>query len=209
MGGTKKIGGTSRGSPLYVSYKPCFGVPHNTHLKYSIAAGNTTWVLVDMYMESNLQIPANDSPANIIQSLGKLLYTLFTGNDAPATNHSRDRNNDNPREELVQSSSQQATKTRRAFNHKSLIERLLQSGYPSTSVCRLLNDLMDNPITSLDEIIQDLEQMNAQPHIYLVNPENEFYSTPLNFGQRYYGRSNELAKLLELITTVTNKQQLY
>ena len=168
--------------------------------------GLIQWILLDMDVKySDVRIPStNMNIAILMQNVGKLLYAIFSQNDAPApeaqySNGDKDKGIETTR---------RSPKTRRSAS-TSLFQQLIELGYP-ISVCRLLSDLIDggtthHPITSFDDIIRDLEQMNSHPHIFLHNPENEFYASSIHFGQRYNGRSKELAKLLE-ITTVPNER---
>ena len=88
------------------------------------------------------------------------------------------------------------------------------------SVCRLLSDLQEDnrkeaasppisstgdnsprmPALSVEDVIQDLQHMSFHPEIYLYDPGTEFYSTKLLFGQRLYGRKDELTQLLGIST---------
>ncbi|KAL7450793.1 hypothetical protein ACHAWC_002644, partial [Mediolabrus comicus] len=88
------------------------------------------------------------------------------------------------------------------------------------SVCRLLSDLQEDnrkeaasppisstgdnsprmPALSVEDVIQDLQHMSFHPEIYLYDPGTEFYSTKLLFGQRLYGRKDELTHLLGIST---------
>ncbi|KAL7469599.1 hypothetical protein ACHAXS_009844 [Conticribra weissflogii] len=60
-----------------------------------------------------------------------------------------------------------------------------------------------NPFKTIDEIIQDLEEMKAQPHLFLFDrPNNAVTSSPITpvFGRQYYGRLKELTQLLAVPT---------
>mmetsp|Transcript_7551 Transcript_7551/g.17117 ORF Transcript_7551/g.17117 Transcript_7551/m.17117 type:complete len:1310 (+) Transcript_7551:61-3990(+) len=161
------------------------------------------WIIMDVKCCCAQTSSVNMNTATLMQHLGKLIYAIFSQNDASAS-ETHFSNGDGARASKICAA---AHKARRRMS-KSLFEHLIESGKP-ISVCRFLNDLTgkgktSHPIISFDDVIRDLEQMNSQPHIFLFNPEDTFYTLNLNFGQGYYGRSKELAKLLE-ITTVPNE----
>ena len=152
---------------------------------------------------SEPQTPNNMMSApigTVMETIGKLLRGIFIQKDAPVPDEvTSNIGQQAGGAELVE----HASKIRRSVS-KSLFERLIESGYP-ISVCRLLNDLTErgdtsHPITSFDDVMHELDKMNTHPHIYLHNPENGFITSSPHFGQRYYGRSKELAKLLEITT---------
>ena len=98
----------------------------------------------------------------------------------------------------------QASKSRKSDND-SLFSTLLETGEYPISICRLLSDVMEegsidirNPITSLNDVIQDLEQMSNNPQTFLFDQGNDFYSSNLHLGQGYYGRVEELTTMLEI-----------
>ncbi|KAL7546664.1 hypothetical protein ACHAWF_009998 [Thalassiosira exigua] len=99
----------------------------------------------------------------------------------------------------------QRSSKQRQRTDRHLFDRLLESGHPA-SIGRLLGDLIDggslshHPITSFDDVIHELEQMRSKPHVFLFDPEDDFATSTLHFGQRYHGRSRELNALLEIAT---------
>mmetsp|Transcript_32513 Transcript_32513/g.78696 ORF Transcript_32513/g.78696 Transcript_32513/m.78696 type:complete len:1338 (-) Transcript_32513:142-4155(-) len=97
--------------------------------------------------------------------------------------------------------SRQNSKIRRGGEAgNSLFSTLLETRQYPVSVCRLLHDMLDERsdsyISSLDDAIQDLEQMSNSPDIYLYDQGHEFYSKNLRFGQGYYGRMEELTTVI-------------
>mmetsp|Transcript_29350 Transcript_29350/g.63181 ORF Transcript_29350/g.63181 Transcript_29350/m.63181 type:complete len:1300 (-) Transcript_29350:155-4054(-) len=168
------------------------------------------WKLVDMGMKyfDNAQISSESeegTSGTILQSLGNLLHAIFSPKDALVP-EAQDPNGFLGEEiETAQGGGK-----RRSAN-KSLFHQLIQNGLP-ISVCRLLSDLIDGGANSdhseisVDHVIQDLEQMTSLPDLFLYDPDDEFFASTIHFGQKFYGRLNELAKLLE-ITTVTNVGQ--
>jgi len=91
----------------------------------------------------------------------------------------------------------------------SLFSLLLETGNYPTSICRLLSDIIgvgnegkaENPYTSIDDVILDLEQMLNYPHLFLHDPGNDFYSSNPNFDQgSMYGRVKELTRVLQVST---------
>jgi len=55
-----------------------------------------------------------------------------------------------------------------------------------------------NGVPSLDEVIQDLEEMSNNPHVFLYDQCNDFYCSNLQLGQGHYGRVKELTTLREI-----------
>ena len=179
------------------------------------------WIILDMDVKCSDARPTSENinVANLMPSLGKLLHAIFSPNNDAMTpdrqcsnEHAKQGIDDISAPDEHYSSRDVATgikSTRRGSKMRrsakaSLFQQLIESGYP-TSVCRLLHDLIDRgdthlSILSFDDIICDLEQMISQPHIFLNNPENEFYTSAINFGQIYFGRSKELAKIIEIAT---------
>ena len=149
---------------------------------------------------------ANTDVAAVMKSVGTLLYAIFAPNGAQVP-EVQASDCDIDRDLCI---TPPFSKTKRNAS-QSFFQQLIERNYP-ISVCRLLNDLIEgakvpHPISSFEDIIQDLEAMNAQPHIFLHNPEIEFCASTIQFGQRHHGRSQELATLLE-ITTVPNTRNV-
>lgn len=165
------------------------------------------WIILDVKCSCAQTSSVHIKTDTLMQHLGKLIYEIFCQNNASSSETHYDYGSEG--DGLTSSDTKQHKMRRRTS--KSLFEHLIESGYP-ISVCRFLNDLTNrgktsHPIISFDDVIRDLEQMNSQPHIFLFNPEDEFHTSKLIFGRGYYGRSKELAKLLE-ITTVPNKMNV-
>mmetsp|Transcript_19307 Transcript_19307/g.36070 ORF Transcript_19307/g.36070 Transcript_19307/m.36070 type:complete len:316 (+) Transcript_19307:673-1620(+) len=167
------------------------------------------WVLLDIevkYLDSRFP-SEHASTAAVMQSVGKLLFAIFSlNNNAFETEALYSKGEIERRTETLHHSS----KTRRSAS-KSLFQQYIELRFP-ISVCRFLSDLIGSDMThhsiiSFDEIIHDLEQMISHPQVFLFNPANDFYTSTINFGQRYYGRSKELAKLFE-ITTIPNESRV-
>ena len=139
-----------------------------------------------------------------IQILGRLLYSVFaigkhpppsylferTHQQTPTSFTSRDGGGDDCNILSFQ---------RLRMTERSVFTRLIEENNFPTSVCLLLSDMIDvdpqcsaavMPITSFGDVIQDLEQMVSRPQTYLHND-----TCPPAFGQKYYGREEEVATL--------------
>ena len=85
-----------------------------------------------------------------------------------------------------------------------LFSELVDCGDYPISVCRLLSDMIgtddggmtDSPCISLEEVMDDLEQMSSHPSLFLDNPIDGFFSSPLRFDRGCYGRENEVDTIL-------------
>ena len=159
------------------NYEPCTDGGVNEQLKTS--THGTRWILLGMEINApddvldTAQTSVQDSMYDLpMQILGNIFYSIFSLDKEQLFQSFR-------KEELACSriievnddfdeSSPRISKNRRNAD-TSLFSHLLESGKCPISVCRLISDMIDadgdgdskadSPVNSLDEVIQDLEQM--------------------------------------------------
>ena len=140
---------------------------------------------------------------SLMQNVGRLMYAIFSNgsSDVPLSLFVQPNEGD----ESYAEDDRKCRKMRRS-NGNSLFAFLLEKGQYPTSVCRLLSDMMDeksdHSISSFGDVIEDLEQMSNNPHVYLYNQGSELYSSNLTFGQGHYGRMTEVTTMLEITNRI-------
>ena len=138
-----------------------------------------------------------------IQILGKLLYSIFSIGKSPPSNLFIEGEAKTTRRASDVSETSRHSKSPRP-TEPTLFSRLIETKSFPISICRLLSDLIDigpsgtadSPFTSLEEVIQDLEQMISQPQKFLHDPHHP-QAAPI-FGQVYHGRKEEIDALLKV-----------
>ena len=157
-----------------------------------------TWTLHDIYILPSTNCIPDQGRLSPMQILGKHIQAIFSPMNhqlsSGLTKHTQ--NSDN-----YDASVQHPPKLRMLDNN-SLFFTLVEAGNYPLSVCRLISDMVDvgnggkseHPFTTFDDVIDDLEQMTSHPQIYLHDPDNDFFSSNLQFGQRCFGRTKELTK---------------
>ncbi|KAL7465825.1 hypothetical protein ACHAXS_006140 [Conticribra weissflogii] len=153
-----------------------------------------------------------------IQILGCLIYSVFSkGSDPPShflpTHHAFQIPTDsNQKSNFFDNVQGRKTKSPRPIE-STILSQLLDTNAYTVPICHLLSDMIDigptgnalHPFKSLYEIIQDLEVMMSQPHLFVHDDPNNIAGLiprPPVFGRQYYGRSKELTQLLEIPTRV-------
>ena len=149
--------------------------------------------------------------------LGKLLYSVFSFGKSipsdwlPSTRFDREKPSNIGYASMLDGDHDYPTG--RSFQRLrmaeiSIFSRLIGSrddNFP-VSICRLLSDIMadDQPsLLSFQDVTQDLEQMISRPQIFLHDSYNSPHSTeePYRsemFGQKYYGRKEEISILMDV-----------
>jgi hypothetical protein len=116
----------------------------------------------------------------------------------------------------------------------SLLARLIDSKTLPVSICRLLSDLIDSgpsgkadsPITNVNDVIQDMEQMITHPTQFLHDSPRGIEELLLSkshghnspqakdvlskshlFGQVYHGRKDEIAAIINVATQMDHINQ--
>jgi len=147
------------------------------------------------------------SSSAALQILGNLVHAVFSQRENPSTALQADDSLEANDDIIIASNAPRRSRPRRNENG-SLFFRLSRSGRYPISICRLLSDMIDvgldgkadAPFASVDEVIEDLQQMSLYPETFLHDPDNSFHSPSLLFGQRHYGRDAEVTKILEIST---------
>mmetsp|Transcript_3889 Transcript_3889/g.8568 ORF Transcript_3889/g.8568 Transcript_3889/m.8568 type:complete len:1443 (+) Transcript_3889:166-4494(+) len=152
------------------------------------------------------------SMATPMQILGKILYSLFCRGDPPPFDFSMGNNSqemegtdDADDDEYIDGRSSRTV--RRPQKSESVLSQLVDKKVFPISISRLLSDLIDTgpegqadcPFYHFDDVTQELTQMMAQPSICLYDSHssNGMPNSPV-FGQVYYGRDKEVAKIIEV-----------
>ncbi len=172
-------------------------------------------VSIDTTQQRNIQ---NLDETGSIRLIGCLLYSVFSkGNEPPIHFQSKSFVVESPRpgfdaKNAWRGDETEGRKSKSPLSGDStILLQLLDSNTFPISICHFLSDMIDvgpegkasNPFKTFDEIIQDLEEMKAQPHLFLFDrPNNAVTSSPITsvFGQQYYGRLKELTQLLAVPT---------
>ena len=166
--------------------------------------GSTTWTILDINIICHNSSNISSNQFTPIQLLGNHIHAIYSqGNEQHLSSPIGRTGCESGGGDF---SGDPPSSKQRMVSHE-LFSTLIERGYP-VSVCRLLSDMIDlggtgnadNPYTTLDDVIQDLEQMASCPELYLYDQDNNFYSSNILFGQRCYGRVNELEKILEIST---------
>lgn len=154
---------------------------------------------------------------SLIRLLGCLLYSIFSKGAEPPSyfqspscvvespQHSIDATNVSCGDEGEGRKSKSPPSA-----DSTILLQLLDSNTFPISICHLLSDMIDNgstgkasnPFKTVDEVIQDLEEMKAHPHLFLYDRPNNCLTSPVTpvFGRQYHGRAKELTQLLEIPT---------
>ena len=106
-------------------------------------------------------------------------------------------------------SSSRVSKSNRSLggnDGSALFEQLRKAGQCTTSMARLIADLLDGRCTSIEEVLRELADMVSTPELYLFDPGVEFCSN-LSFGKRHYGRAEEMRRVLEVASRSTMTQR--
>ncbi|KAL7542869.1 hypothetical protein ACHAXR_012176 [Thalassiosira sp. AJA248-18] len=80
-----------------------------------------------------------------------------------------------------------------------------------TSICRLISDLIDGPsrtktsFASLNDVLDDLEQMATEPDTFLHEPTRT--DVKLNFGNELYGRKEEVSQIIDIANDVSSRRE--
>lgn len=86
--------------------------------------------------------------------------------------------------------------------------------YPTLpmALCRLIADVMEGKnggvamtktsFTSLEKVLEDLKRMMFEPDVFLHNPSDP----KINFGNRLYGREEEISTILSIADGISSKQ---
>lgn len=163
------------------------------------------WILLDVavrYLDARLPSP-NVTPSSLVlvRSVGELLFALFFSDPNVVPVAGAEGGVDAAG---ADTSEGQAPKIRR---RSSTFQKLIAAGECPIAVCRLLSDLMDGVTPSLADVVGELEQMVSLPQLFLHDPGSEFYARKLQFGQSYYGRREELERLLEVTTVPKDENE--
>ncbi|KAL7536058.1 hypothetical protein ACHAXR_006893, partial [Thalassiosira sp. AJA248-18] len=184
----------------------------------SLHLQSKTWTLLSIdiipifKIDSNQKAP-HHKKMSPMQILGNHIHAIYSRGNQQSFSLPSDTTIS---PDLEENSSKQRSSKQRATNGRSLFSSLLETGEYPVSVCRLLSDMIEsgdgesaeNPFTSFDDVIQDLEQMSNHPETFLYDQGNDFYSSNVLFGQGCYGRVNELTKLLEISTRLEGSDDL-
>lgn len=154
----------------------------------------------------------NESKA--IQRLGCLIYSVFSGGNDPPPQYS------SPSLSAISSCADtnkyhferegRKLKSSRSEDTTILSDLLECNRYP-ISICHFLSDMIDtgpegkatNPFTTMEEILQDLEEMISHPYLFLHDSHSGVGIPTLPvFGRQYHGRKKEVARFLEIPTRV-------
>ena len=180
------------------------------------------WTILGMEIQANAKTSTpsrtSDNPHYDLQKmqlLGKLIYGVFSPQaeqSLPAIFEKLlilgvgEECND-------KSDQEQRSRKLQRCNGKTFFDDLLQSGHYLVSVCRLLSDMIDigsdgmadSPFATLEDVIDDLQQMSTHPQIYLDDPENGFLSK-LRFGLGCYGRKEQITKILRVASHIDSSK---
>lgn len=181
----------------------------------------TQWTLLEMEIDASKSPPRSKVNGMLLQSLGEMLFEIFQPEDAQRLSEIFQRSIvleelENNKECIDESlSGQRRSSKLQRFDEQSLFSNLVDSGYYLVSVCRMLSDLIDTdeggmadcPFTSLEEVLEDLEQMSTHPLLYLHDPEDGFVSSTLSFGHGCYGRAEQFTSMLKVASSVGGNEK--
>lgn len=104
-------------------------------------------------------------------------------------------------------SSSRVSKSNRSLGNdeSALFEQFRETGHFTTSMARLIADLLDGRCSSIEEVLRELKDMVSTPELYLFDPGVEFCSN-LCFGKRHYGQAKETRRVLEVASRTTMPQ---
>lgn len=143
-----------------------------------------------------------EQPLPKMEILGKLLWSVFSLDQSSidlcvpsATTLHADETN---------SYAKNPSKSLRVTD-QNLLSRLIDTELFPMAVCRLLSDLLDvdrncktnSPFVSVEDVIQDLEQMISMPTIFLHDPQG-LLKSPMLFGHVVYGRKEQIAAFIDV-----------
>ena len=174
------------------------------------------WTLLGMEIHINdkrKEVGRDDCMSKLLRFVAKLICKIFT----PKSTYNQELesvfnklltlNDQRPRisngDGLSNGHNNDRCKQRR--KGQSLFSELVDCGDYPISVCRLLSDMIGTDDggmtdssynTSLEEVMDDLEQMSSHPSLFLDNPRDGFFSSPLHFDRGCYGRENEVDTIL-------------
>ena len=144
-----------------------------------------------------------------MQVLGKLLYRVFCRGEQPPSDMFMRAPTPVSDDACINEISLERFLKNVCTTHESVFSTLLsESSSLPVSICRFLSDLLESgvdcqsetPFKSFDDVVEELEQMISRPQVFLHNSSlsQGGASTPLVFGHIYYGRDEEVGKIIRV-----------
>jgi len=147
-----------------------------------------------------------------IQRLGCLIYSVFSGGKDPPPQYSSPSlsavsSYADTNKYHIEKEGRKLKSSRR--EDTTILSDLLECNCYPISICHFLSDMIDtgpegnatNPFTTMEEILQDLEEMISHPYLFL-HDSHSGVGIPIlpAFGRQYHGRKKEVARFLEIPT---------
>ena len=181
------------------------------------------YVLHEARIAPDISRPTNEARGQLQtphQKLGVILRSVYPGDCEESINESTPQlvSQSSPdisgRRLSVSSISLDGSSSRMSRSYRSLansndesalFEQLRETGHFTTSIARLIADLLDGRCTSIDEVLRELTDMVSTPELYLFDPGVEFCSN-LSFGKGHYGQAEELRRVIAVASRSTMPQ---
>jgi len=193
-------------------------IPGPNILSNGVGTDNTPqgWGILQMRLVSrargnNTHHVETLDPTPAVQTLGKLLYSIFSLGEPPSsdifTTELRPYAQESTRDSFSLGDSQRSSKAFRS-PERSVFSRLIELDMFPVSLCRFLSDMIDSgpngnaemELKSFEDVVHELERMASQPSTYLHDAFPLHGQPQLNFfGQSYCGREAEVTCLKNIV----------